>query len=401
MSWIQTAFNAISAQLKTKLSKSEALKLFQKKEDAFSGKWEDLSGDPIQSDWEDNNISSAAYIKNKPDLDMGTIITWDGMYDHLWQGKTIDEVRALFEAGEKITLKVLDKDFAVDDLSSYTLVAISDEHPHVDEIFYFQNVLSYRGYNSEFSSGGEIPSSSGHPENCLTIVGTTQECWINASDDEVDVYWTSGGHTQSINYNQLVRKPITYADWNISDSQIQNYIANRPFYDDHEIVYLDNEELTFEPVRDYEEVGDFNLVCRGKANPLLMNLVNLNLFAGGTLRVIIDGIDYWLTMQHVVYDDADYYRLFDDITYPPIIEIHVRHLETAGQEKSVIIYLKSQTDTHTFTIKQGITAFKALDEKFIPDMSSIVLKSSSNDSTKKFKITVDDSGTLSAIEITE
>lgn len=46
MSWIQTAFNAISAQLKTKLSKSEALKLFQKKEDAFDRKWDSIKDKP-------------------------------------------------------------------------------------------------------------------------------------------------------------------------------------------------------------------------------------------------------------------------------------------------------------------------------------------------------------------
>ena len=43
---------------------------------------------------------------------------------------------------------------------------------------------------------------------------------------------------------------------------------------------------------------------------------------------------------------------------------------------------------------------KQLDEKFIPEMTSVILKSSTADSTKRFKITVDDSGTLSATEVT-
>ena len=43
---------------------------------------------------------------------------------------------------------------------------------------------------------------------------------------------------------------------------------------------------------------------------------------------------------------------------------------------------------------------KQLDEKFIPEMTSVILKSSTADSTKRFKITVDDSGTISATEVT-
>lgn len=43
---------------------------------------------------------------------------------------------------------------------------------------------------------------------------------------------------------------------------------------------------------------------------------------------------------------------------------------------------------------------KTLDEKFIPAMDSVILNSSTTDSIKKFKITVDDSGTISATEVT-
>ena len=41
-----------------------------------------------------------------------------------------------------------------------------------------------------------------------------------------------------------------------------------------------------------------------------------------------------------------------------------------------------------------------IDEKFIPTMTSLILKSSTASSTKKYKITVDDTGTISATEVT-
>lgn len=43
---------------------------------------------------------------------------------------------------------------------------------------------------------------------------------------------------------------------------------------------------------------------------------------------------------------------------------------------------------------------KTLDEKFIPAMDSVILNSSTTDSIKQFKITVDDSGTITATEVT-
>ena len=58
-----------------------------------------------------------------------------------------------------------------------------------------------------------------------------------------------------------------------------------------------------------------------------------------------------------------------------------------GQTVTIILYRESEK---TFPI----------DEKFIPEMSSMTLKSSTSGSSKKFKITVDDSGTISATEIT-
>ena len=42
---------------------------------------------------------------------------------------------------------------------------------------------------------------------------------------------------------------------------------------------------------------------------------------------------------------------------------------------------------------------KKIDSKFIPDSDYIVVNSSTPDSTKRFKITVDDSGTISATEV--
>ena len=60
--------------------------------------------------------------------------------------------------------------------------------------------------------------------------------------------------------------------------------------------------------------------------------------------------------------------------------------ESYGETVSIIIYSESEKPF-------------PIDEKFIPVMSSVTLKSSTASSTKKFKITVNDSGTITATEV--
>ena len=50
--------------------------------------------------------------------------------------------------------------------------------------------------------------------------------------------------------------------------------------------------------------------------------------------------------------------------------------------------------------KLTISFGKKIDKMFIPAMDSVILNSSTSGSTKKFKITVNDSGTISATEVT-
>ena len=59
----------------------------------------------------------------------------------------------------------------------------------------------------------------------------------------------------------------------------------------------------------------------------------------------------------------------------------------------------SRTNYYLYILHRN-TNIVPINEKFIPEMSSVVIKSSTASSTKKFRITVDDSGTISATEVT-
>ena len=62
---------------------------------------------------------------------------------------------------------------------------------------------------------------------------------------------------------------------------------------------------------------------------------------------------------------------------------------------------RADSDTPEITWDGNIETIKTIDPKYIPsELNEIVLPSSTSGSSKKFKITVDDSGTISATEVT-
>lgn len=60
----------------------------------------------------------------------------------------------------------------------------------------------------------------------------------------------------------------------------------------------------------------------------------------------------------------------------------------------------STSETPEITWDGNIGSVKKIDEKLLPELTKLVMLSSTSGSAKKFEITVDDTGTLSATEIT-
>ena len=58
------------------------------------------------------------------------------------------------------------------------------------------------------------------------------------------------------------------------------------------------------------------------------------------------------------------------------------------------------SESHTISVKTTVETVTPMAEEFLPsEVNELIMNSSTPDSTKKFKITVDDSGTLKATEI--
>ena len=71
------------------------------------------------------------------------------------------------------------------------------------------------------------------------------------------------------------------------------------------------------------------------------------------------------------------------------------------KETMIVVHAADTSAFHALSISQRVAGeVVKIDEKFIPDVSGLIVKSSTADSTKKFRITVDDSGTISVTEVT-
>ena len=172
------------------------------------------------------------------------------------------------------------------------------------------------------------------------------------------------------------------SDWNQNDATKPDYVKNRPFYtvDPVETVIVEESTVAFS-----KALGDF--YCA--------EFPYFEATVGDTYKVSWDSTVYECTCIDI---DGDIHigdpHLLDggSGTGEPF-DITVDHIHGA------LIATVDTSDSHTFSISRLVTEVVKIDEKYLPTPEYII-PSSTSGSTKKFKITVDDSGALTATEVT-
>lgn len=184
---------------------------------------------------------------------------------------------------------------------------------------------------------------------------------------------------------------VTTPDWNQNDATASDYIKNRPFYE-KPLVSVQAQMLDVElyKVSDSVPAGDHSV---GASCIVVYGLCGEKIKSD----VSISTDDYYFTS-----DGSVFVALKDNVT--------MTEFGLTFPEKGT--YFISDVDTFVSGFALGsdvdpeitwdgsTVEIKTLDEKFLPPVSGLIVKSSTPDSTKKFKITVDDSGTISATEVT-
>ncbi len=182
---------------------------------------------------------------------------------------------------------------------------------------------------------------------------------------------------------------VSTPDWNQNDATASDYIKNRPFYDKSlvSVPYPEIPGAFWYKVSDAVPTGDHS---EGAYCCSVISGVKSN------GQIVLSTDDYYAESEFVVVVALKDNAVLEGITFP---EKGTYFL--AGEGMSLITGFALGRDADPEITWDGSTEeIKTLDEKFLPPVSGLIVKSSTPDSTKKFKITVDDSGTISATEVT-
>ena len=184
------------------------------------------------------------------------------------------------------------------------------------------------------------------------------------------------------------------SDWNQNDETAADYVKNRPFYYEGPLRV---------PVPD-----DLGLL--GAWYKVSDNVPSGDHSKGASCCVTINGGD---KINRVIAGSFDTFYVLDD----PIVFVTLKDNVVFVSERGDLTFPEKGTyflsdeylpiitgfalgkDADPEITWDGNTGYiKKLDEQFIPDVSGLIIKSSTPGSTKKFRITVDDSGTIRATE---
>lgn len=177
-------------------------------------------------------------------------------------------------------------------------------------------------------------------------------------------------------------------DWNQNDDTQPDYVKNRPFYTGKPVETVLIEETT---------------VAFQDDNGIYVAIPQLTFAAivGETYKVSWDGATYesvCTELQGFPFIGNSSIMGVGSDTGEPFLAII---------QNDIIVQIVT-TDTsasHTISFSWMVPKVIKIDEKYLPDnvvtkSDELIINSSTEGSTKKFKITVDDSGTISATEVT-
>lgn len=184
-------------------------------------------------------------------------------------------------------------------------------------------------------------------------------------------------------------------DYNQNDKTALDYIKNRPFYaEELHHVSLDPEGT----IVLYKVSSDIPSISNPQVNDTITVWDN---GLKGESHIMASTETGYLTSEFmccVAFQDNATIEIYGVPFVLPERGTYFAKSKNAGV--TITGVAKSGASTPEISWDGNTVTIKKLDEKFIPDMDSVILNSSTTDSTKKFKITVDDSGTISATEVT-
>jgi hypothetical protein len=325
---------------------------------------EEASAKSIQPDWNQNDSTAADYVKNRP------FYTGDPVETVLVEESTVS-----FEDNGGLCMGRLESTFSPTVGETYK---VSWDGIDYECTCIKSNSIPFLG-NIGILFG--VPDPDGEP----FVIGA-----FNGTELRITALDTSASHTFSVSGKQtpIVKIPAKYIDKDTSGY----------------VVVHKNSTMTEEDVQKYDDA-----ISHGEAvfiiwNDMCINSIELD---GNNLKLETQsGATYLITKNAdglFAFSDKKLYRA----TFPNSVSMADKVTLITAFGKKVIVSSNSisggvgSTDT-LFQVSANGAKSKAFDvlgngEAVAP---ALILYSSTANSTKKFRITVDDSGTLKATEVT-
>ena len=176
---------------------------------------------------------------------------------------------------------------------------------------------------------------------------------------------------------------VVQPDWNQNDDTQPDYVKNRPFYTASVETELVN--------------GEFAFAYNTKLGCYTNRDIKIELTEGEAYKVTLDSVEYETVCQ--VFQEGVLYIGASEILNGGTPPSNMPFAYTKASN-GYTTFATTTGNFHEIIIKSIKSQIIPIPEQYIPEMSSVTLLSSTAGSTKKFKITVDDSGTLKATEVT-
>ncbi len=332
--------------------------------------WIDPPQSGVQPDWNQNDDTAADYVKNRP------FYTGDPKENVLFNGSFVFTIITMGAIGERGVYN-----------------GVTDFSPEIGQTY-------------QVSWDGAVYSCVGTEYNTLIALGnlsimnfgsdTGEPFLMTCGTGSINIYTSkpaATSHTISIsmtNPAEIVKidkkyLPDVRSDWNVNDETSLSYVKNRPFYtgDPVEMVLVEESTATFE---DLDGMYGAEFPSTFEAT------------VGETYKVSWDGTVYECACVLIEglpgIGNLSIVGAGSDTGEPFLMGI--------DNDETIHIITADTSASHTFSISRMEEVVHQIPIKYISafEGNAIILPSSTENSTKKFKITVDDSGTLTATEVT-
>ena len=199
------------------------------------------------------------------------------------------------------------------------------------------------------------------------------------------------------------------ADWNQNDTTAKDYIKNRP----------GGYEEGFEITWDGDTTGRVKMTIEkmpGAWYKVSDKILTADQIIGGTITVIQNGVSQSLVVTSDEITRWDYGVAIGDSAIMISAKqgiINIGKYNISIPESGIYFMSASDDESSLFASSFSNITVHPFDDKCIPDTivrkaeldsriteKEVILTSSTIDSTKKFRITVDDTGTIKATEVT-